>query len=100
MNYKIVICASLIILFIITTVFIFENSGRESPCDSYGDVNNDGFVDELDIELVSKHVTGEIVLSDNAMLKADVNANDKVDIGDLSAIKCYVNGNIETFPVC
>ena len=72
------------------------------PCGNYGDVNNDGTVNMLDVVMVQDHVADPIAhpFTDEQKRRADVNGNGTVDMGDVTAILNYVNGSITTFLVC
>ncbi|NOQ68350.1 hypothetical protein GQ568_02835, partial [Patescibacteria group bacterium] len=75
-------------------------SGKVSPCDSYGDVNLDGYITTEDSSLVASNITGEVFFGIYETILADVNNDGSVNIGDLSAIDSFIAGNITTFPVC
>ncbi len=73
---------------------------RNSPCASYGDMTDDSYVTAEDSFLVNNHLTGKTVLTDIQEIRADVNNNGRVDIGDSAAISAYVNKRIDIFPIC
>ena len=80
------------------------SNNRKSPCISYGDINNDGYVTENDSKLVANYVSYPgnplYVLSSEQKLRADVTADKKVNIGDALAIANYAAGYSTTFKVC
>ena len=59
-----------------------------------GDVNNDGFVDILDVVMVRAHIVGTKPIADSEMeVRADVNSDDIVDIIDVVIMRNkIVNG--------
>ena len=56
-----------------------------------GDVNFDGVVDNLDLDLVLQHVNERIVLQGEQFERADLNNDGVVDSGDLSSLLSYIN---------
>lgn len=72
------------------------------PCGNYGDVNDDGEVNMIDVMMVQDHVNNPIAhpFTDEQKRRADVNGDGKVNILDLTLISDYVTGTITTFPVC
>lgn len=83
-------------------VFIGTTKGRPSPCGNAGDVNGDGRVTKKDARLVAQHLLGEITLTLEQQLRAKVSFTLTQGITDLDFILIadYVEGNINTFPVC
>ena len=73
---------------------------KKPPCDSYGDINLDGYITTEDSSLVADNITGKVFFGDYEIILADVNNNGRVDIGDAAAIESFVAGNITTFSVC
>lgn len=70
-----------------------ELSGQETvTVVESGDVNNDLQVNELDFDLVKKHILGLAELSSDALKVADVDADGSVDALDLAAIRKYILG--------
>lgn len=70
---------------------------RTPPCDSYGDVNDDGFVTVKDLQITMDHIGNKTWKN---WKRADVNDNNKVDYDDAVMINRYTNWKITTFPVC
>lgn len=47
-----------------------------------GDVNGDGRIDDFDLDLIKKHITGIFILSGGSFNRADLDSSDAVDIRD------------------
>lgn len=61
---------------------------------SYGDVNENGEIDENDYLLLESHISGTVVLEGQALKNADVNTDGKVDLVDVDIIKnAYLGTN-------
>jgi len=81
---------------------------RSSPCPPYGDLDDDGYVTYNDLLLVVDYVgygwnavKNETPLSEEEFRhRADVNSDDKIDMGDAVLIGNYSYYNLDTFPVC
>ena len=54
---------------------------------AYGDVNEDGIVNEDDYLLIEKHLNGENILSGSSLVNADVNVDGVVDIIDFDIVE-------------
>ena len=73
----------------------------------YGDVDMDGDIDMDDKNLLGEYLanfdpdtnTSTISLTAEQIERADVNGDGSVTAKDVSIIKNYVNGNIDSFPV-
>ena len=61
---------------------------------SYGDVNEDGFINEDDRLLIEKHVNGEDVLSEQGIINADVNNDGNVNLVDVDIVKQVSLGTV------
>ena len=70
------------------------------PCGSIGDVNGDGVVDSTDVQMVSDFLAGSIGLTSEQKKRADVDGDGTVTVNDQWTITKYINGTIDTFPVC
>ncbi len=57
----------------------------------YGDLNNDNKVDLTDLTVLSIHLLGDRMVSDENLKAADVNGDGTVDIGDLAHFKQYIS---------
>ena len=75
---------------------------RIPPCGNYGDVNNDGRVTEEDALMAGKHYTGVETLTPAQVVRADVDGDPGVTMGDSYTIGKYAMGaeGYDTFPVC
>lgn len=56
-----------------------------------GDVNQDGVIDQADIELLQQYSVGQAEISDAGLLVADVNGITGVDSGDSTHLNAIVN---------
>lgn len=66
-----------------------NDPGNGSAVTSYGDVNVDGSVDNLDVTLINKYLLGTAELSEQGKKNADVDANGTIDTTDsLNILKC------------
>jgi len=75
--------------------------GKPCPCGNYGDVDDDGLVTQLDVSMVADMAAGTIELISSSQLeRADVTGNGEITGTDASKIARYLNGEIDTFPVC
>ena len=84
---------------------IFEDNNRLAayytvsapppPCDSFGDVDDDGYVTPIDIDIIS-----EGSLTDEQKLKADIDGDGEVTQADIDGITDYLDGLAYTVPVC
>lgn len=63
-----------------------------SPCPPLGDVNNDGFVTDVDAQLILRHDAGLITLNAGQLARADVNQDGVVNPIDATLILQYVEG--------
>jgi len=71
---------------------------RIPPCDSYGDVDFDGFVTSNDCT-VAQTLFGHTVTTEQER-RADVDGNNFINIFDISGICSYASGGQNSFPVC
>ena len=81
------------------------------PCVSFGDVDNDGYVDgrgaQNDLDMVKFHILNpeQNPLTPEQKLRADVDGNGKIDSNDYSLISRYLDLYIrgveqQAFPIC
>lgn len=70
-------------------------SEKTSPCGNYGDVDSDGKVSFADATYLYDNMDN---LASNSM--GDVNGNGVLDFDDVVLINSYMEGTIQTFPVC
>lgn len=78
-----------------TNKFYLNYSGSNLICGNYGDVNNDGVIDEKDILLILENKE----LTENEKVRADVSGNGEVNVIDAIEIKKYVLSG-EPFSIC
>jgi len=57
-----------------------------------GDVNGDGAIDKIDIELVHQHITKGIELGENEKVRADVNKDGEINLIDIFDIHTIIRG--------
>lgn len=71
------------------TNFDIDNIPRDDVVTIFarGDVNMDGEVSKLDIELVNKYIAGTVTLNQEQMYLADLNSDGKIDNSDVERIK-------------
>ena len=63
-----------------------------------GDINGDGHINIIDLQLLLRHISGSSVLINARQLEAaDVDRNNVVDIRDLRLLLQYVSGRISSF---
>lgn len=66
-----------------------NDPGNGSAVTLYGDVNEDGDVNILDVTLINKYLLGTAELSEQGKKNADVDANGTIDTTDsLNILKC------------
>ena len=59
-----------------------------------GDLNEDGSINQTDLDLLSEYVLGNTALTENQVKAADVNRDGYIDTGDTLKLSKYVNGII------
>lgn len=82
-------------LFIICIVFFLVIFGIDygvANKEIIGDVNSDGVVSELDLEMVQGHLLGRKELSKLEQRRADTNKDGVIDIVDLANIQKIILG--------
>jgi hypothetical protein len=73
---------------------------KQPPCDSYGDLNSNNYVNLRDVELIKGCYFEMPECTPEQRLRADVNNDGGVDTGDITQVKRYIGGLDATFPVC
>lgn len=58
-----------------------------------GDVNLDGRVNNDDVTLLNKYISGTVIFNETQIIAADVTNNGEIDFNDYSCIIRYVTGN-------
>ncbi|NMB33375.1 MAG: dockerin [Clostridium sp.] len=66
----------------------------------YGDLNDDGEIDSMDLTLLKRHILKKIndFPSDNGHANADLNGDGEIDSMDLALLKRYILKKIDKFP--
>ena len=62
-----------------------------------GDVNNDGYVDDTDTNLVLGYTANNVTFNSQQLLAGDVNSDGYVDISDVVKIATYTAQEINSF---
>jgi len=78
-------------------------TNKTPPCGNYGDIDGDGVVSTDDAVYVMRHaIFGDELypLTPAQKIKADVDGDGEVSEADAQLIADYVEGIIDTFPVC
>lgn len=88
--YKILLVSILILSVIINVSDATENAYDEIGPNGLGDINNDGIINEVDLDLIQKFATHEIELSEEQKARADVNKDGNVTIKDATIIQKYI----------
>lgn len=79
---------------------VASTAKRVPPCLSYGDVDNNGYVEKADSDLVLKIVAGLIQATDWQKKYADVSGDGAIEAYDPALIQQYVVGTIYSFAAC
>ena len=69
---------------------------RKAPTSGCGDLNNDGQINNVDIQIVSEIIIGKRVFTEEQERKADVNSDRVLDSWDISKMTRYVREKEET----
>ena len=72
-----------------TTPQIPENNDSKDVI--YGDLNGDGDIDITDLTLLSLYLLGDVNLSEDKLVAADVTGDDELNLADLSHFKQYIS---------
>jgi len=67
-------------------------------CNSYGDMDNDGYITKEDVDILFELV--DKAVSEEQKKKGDVNGNGEIDFDDIVKLNLYLEGEIDTLPVC
>jgi len=70
------------------------------PCNSFGDINDDGYITQNDVDMISNHISGLITLTEEQKRRADVNGVGNISQTDIDMLENYIITIISTFPVC
>ncbi|MCI8669433.1 MAG: starch-binding protein [Lachnospiraceae bacterium] len=63
-----------------------------------GDLNGDGVIDEKDLDLLERFLSGEITLNEEQKKLADINEDGVVDEKDRDTLEQYINGETTEIP--
>lgn len=69
----------------------FANKGRPAPANGFGDINQDGYVNDADIELLNKIMLGTYTPTAEQIRRADVNVDGNINIVDYLMIEKYIS---------
>jgi len=72
-------------------MYVPDVIGGEEEKVSYGDLNEDGVVDLVDLTCLSLYLLGDVTLDENTAGNGDVNGNGVVDLSDLAHFKQYIS---------
>ncbi|MDY6827488.1 MAG: Ig-like domain-containing protein [Bacillota bacterium] len=86
---------SLVLLSIFLFLFIFASAAAAA---TYGDVNDDGNINVLDVVLIQQHVLGLEELTEAQETVADVNGDGNINVQDVTLIMQYALGLVDEFP--
>ncbi|MBW2971084.1 dockerin type I repeat-containing protein [Candidatus Woesearchaeota archaeon] len=70
------------------------------PCGNYGDIDLDGKITSIDMNVIIAQAMGRITLSNEQKSRADVDGDGQVKIGDATLVYQLIYGKIKSFPVC
>jgi len=79
---------------------VFSIVSATTVCDSYGDVNLDGTVNIFDVILVNQYIANLTTLTEEQLLRADVDQDGSVVSTDATYILEFVTGTRSSFPAC
>lgn len=68
---------------------------REIPCENYGDLNQDGLINNEDLELLNFGI-----VENDLQKQGDLNKDNLVDLTDKNILENFIKGSLKTFPVC
>jgi len=66
---------------------------------TYGDIDNNGIVNQSDYILISNYINGTGTLSDASLLAADANGDNTINQTDRYLLEDYISGEIANLPV-
>ena len=66
---------------------------------TYGDIDNNGIVDENDYILICNHINGTGQIPDASLFAADADGNNIIDQTDITLLEKYITGRITHLPV-
>lgn len=63
-----------------------------------GDIDGNGYAEKNDLDLISKHIKGELTLPDDLLDAADVDGNGMIDDADVSFLQDYIDRKTMRLP--
>ncbi len=73
---------------------------RPSPCAPYGDINDSGAVGQGDIDMLKAMIANPTAYTAEQKRRGDVNGSGNPGAADLTILTQFLQGQINTFPVC
>jgi len=73
---------------------------RPSPCAPYGDINGSGAVGQGDIDMLKAMIANPAAYTAEQKRRGDVNGSGNPGAADLTILTQFLQGQINTFPVC
>ena len=79
---------------------------RTPPCENYGDLNDDGYIDDTDLVLLGDYLRCGYAqistpLSESEFIKrADLDQDGSITATDFTTLSCFIAHETDTFPVC
>lgn len=89
-KYIRIVFTTIIILSLVLVTLVIKNIWNPPLL---GDVNNDGIIDETDLNMVHQHLLQAKELTENEKLRADMNQDGKVNALDMLRIHKYILAN-------
>lgn len=77
--------------------FFGTPAGEEDDKGQLGDIDGDGSIDSLDLQLLKRHVLRKRLLTGTSLLNADVNKDGRIDSMDVTLLKRYILRTIDSF---
>ena len=77
--------------------FFGTPAGEEDDKGQLGDIDGDGSIDSLDLQLLNRHVLRKRLLTGTSLLNADVNKDGRIDSMDVTLLKRYILRTIDSF---
>lgn len=94
-NYTVVDIEPNAFLKIVNSVSINQGEKKQSPCDNFGDLNEDGYITISDIALLEYGT-----IQNNFQKRGDVNGDNFISDEDKMILIQYNNSLIDDFPAC
>ncbi|OGH37465.1 MAG: hypothetical protein A3B44_02505 [Candidatus Levybacteria bacterium RIFCSPLOWO2_01_FULL_38_21] len=75
-------------------------SAMPLSCDSFGDIDDSGYITSSDRNMMDRYLRGQTNLTDEQKRRADVTGDGQINQSDIDKITAYLGGTASTFPVC